>query len=67
MSHGPRSYLKIRKGLQGKHLGHGYWINGYVKPAYKRDKRLASKRVRRTVDVSNGAAFRKCWGYFEWC
>ena len=67
MSHGSSSYLKIRKGLQGKHLGHGCWFNGFVRPSTKFDKRRASKRVRHAADVPNGKAFRKEWGYWEWC
>ncbi len=67
MSHGPKSYFKIRHGLQGKQLGHGNWVNGFVKPADKREKRRTSKRVRHKIDVSNGNAFKKCWGYWEWC
>ena len=67
MSHGPRSYLKIRKGLQGKTLGHGCWYNGFVKPANKFNKRRAARRVRRNKDVSDGNEYKKLWGYWEWC
>ena len=67
MSHGPRSYLKIRKGLQGKELGHGFWLNGWVAPATKFEKRRASRRARHTKDISDGKEYRKLWGYWEWC
>ena len=67
MSHGPISYLRIRHGYQGKNVGHGCWFNGFVKPSTRLEKRRASKRVRRAADVPNGKAFRKEWGYWEWC
>jgi hypothetical protein len=67
MSHGPRSYLRIRKGLQGKDVGHGHWFNGFVKPSTKQEKRRAAKRVRRIENVPDGKAFRRAWGHWEWC
>ncbi len=76
MSHGPHSYLKIKKGLQGKELGHGFWYNGFVKPATKLDKRKANRKVRQASkrieedndeDVPNGNFYKKLWGYWEWC
>lgn len=53
---GKRKTLKIN----------GY-MNGYVEPHGKFWKRLASKKVRRTAVISNGTAYRKIWGPFEWC
>ncbi len=67
MSHGPTSYLRIKKGLQGKYEGHGCWLNGFVKPTGKIQKRRAAKKVRHKQDISNGSEFRKAWGYWEWC
>jgi len=67
MSHGPQSYLKLRRGLQGKELGHGCWYNGFVKPATKLEKRRAARRVRHNGAVSDGNEYKKLWGYWEWC
>lgn len=67
MSHGVRSYLRIRKGLQGKEVGHGNWYNGFVKPSSKLEKRRASKRSRKNNDIPNGMSHRKNWGYWECC
>lgn len=69
MSHGPRSVLKIRKGLQGKDVGHGCWYNGFVKPGDKPTKRRAARRVRDEDldDIPDGSFYKKLWGYWEWC
>ena len=65
MSHGNSSYLRLgRHGLLGDL---GTYYSGFVKPGTKEDKRRASKRVRRASNVPNGKAFRKYWGYWEWC
>ena len=64
MSHGPHSYLKLNKGCRQRIGG---WNNGFVKPCNKLDKRKASKRARRSQDLSNGNAHKRLWGYWEWC
>ena len=64
MSHGPHSYLKLRRGARGEL---GTWYNGWVAPATKFEKRRAARRVRHARNVPDGKAYRRFWGYWEWC
>jgi hypothetical protein len=53
---------------RGKKLpkGASRWDSGYIQPTGKWQKRLASKKVRRSKEVANGNAHKKTWGPFEW-
>lgn len=52
----------------GKKLpkGASRWDNGYIQPTGKWQKRLASKKVRRSKEVANGNAHKKILYNWEW-
>ena len=42
------------------------WFSAWSKPSGKLWKRIANKKARR-ANVADGNAYRKVWGWFEWC
>ena len=44
-----------------------YWTEGYGKPSRKKNKRLASKRVRRAKDLDNGMSYKKVYNSWDIC
>jgi hypothetical protein len=55
--------IRVRKGALSKHGG---WVNGFIQPTGKIQKRRASKRARR-LHVPDGNFYRKTYGWWEWC
>lgn len=66
MGYSSKDYLRLGRKGEWKRNG-GYWESGYVIPATKFWKRNANKRVRKSKNIPNGGAYKKFWGWHEWC
>lgn len=63
---------RIRKGwsrgqyVLSRHNGY-LWPSGYLQPTGKLQKRAAARSVRQFQgELSDGSAYKKLWGLFEW-
>lgn len=60
--------LKLKNHKQSRDKsGSRIWFSAYVKPSGRYWKRKASKAARKSDDLSCGGAYKKCFGWMEWC
>lgn len=58
---------RLKLGKRKEFKRHGGWVSAQIKPSGRLWKRRASKSARKASFIANGGAYRRLYGWTEWC